>query len=451
MTTSASLRLALSASIAGLLLVACGGPPPAGAPLGMPQNAARSLAATSGQRASSSAYEVLHRFAQTSRGEAPAAQLIDVNGTLYGTTVAGGKSGDGTVYTIGPSGAEKTLYSFRGGTDDGAAPNAGLVDVNGTLYGTTAFAGATYGSQCVVTDGRSGCGTVFAIALSGKEKVVYSFAGGTDGSYPMSGLIDVRGTLYGTTNEGGSNSFGTVYRVSTTGSEKVLHSFSGSGDGIGPAAGLIDVKGTLYGTTNGGGTGTCDCGTVFSITPAGVEAILHSFAGPTGDGGQPLAGLTDVNGTLYGTTSGGGKDGAQPGCSDGCGTVYAITTAGQESIVYYFTGGDIDEDGSYPVAGLTDVNGTLYGTTSQGGGETENDERACHVGGGCGAVFSITTGGTETVLHRFGGGSDGAAPHAALLDVDGTLYGTTEFARFLRRYRNGRNGDGPGTVFMITP
>ncbi|MFY9883899.1 MAG: choice-of-anchor tandem repeat GloVer-containing protein, partial [Candidatus Cybelea sp.] len=272
--------------------------------------------------------------------------------------------------------------------------------------------------------------------------------GGDDGSYPVSGLIDVNGTLYGTTNDGGSGSFGTVYSVGTTGSEKVLHSFSGSGDGAGPAAGLIDVKGTLYGTTEGGGTAECDCGTVFSITIAGVEMVLHSFAGSTGDGERPTSGLIDVNGTLYGTTSGGGKYGSQPGCGGGCGTVYAITTTGKESLVYDFTGSEVNDDGSAPRADLVDMDGALYGTTSEGGEACHDTLCACHFVGGCGTVFSVTTTGAETVLHRFTGGTDGALPIAGLLDVNGTLYGTTEHASSYHRHGGPR---GPGTVFALTP
>jgi uncharacterized repeat protein (TIGR03803 family) len=77
--------------------------------------------------------------------------LIDVNGTFYGTTAGGGASGDGTVFAVRTSGAERAMYSFKGGTD-GANPQAGLVELNGALYGTTSAGGA------------SGNGTVFAVS-----------------------------------------------------------------------------------------------------------------------------------------------------------------------------------------------------------------------------------------------------------------------------------------------
>jgi uncharacterized repeat protein (TIGR03803 family) len=235
--------------------------------------------------------------------------------------------------------------------------------VNGTLYGTSG-------------GGANGKGTVFSITPSGKEQVLYSFRGGTDGAGPAAGVTDVKGTLYGTTEGGGAYSTyyvgpaGTVFSVTPSGKEKVLHSFGLGKDGIQPQAGLVEVKGTLYGTTGVGGSGACGrvgCGTVFSITPSGRETVLHSFNGS--DGQDPSATLLNVNGTLYGTTYIGG--------AYGCGTVFSITLSGYETVVYSFGGSS--QDGCYlPRSGVIDVNGTLYGTTFIGG--AHND----------GTVFSIT-------------------------------------------------------------
>ena len=221
-----------------------------------------------------------------------------------------------------------------------------------------------------------------------KESVLYSFAGGSDGEYPVAALTNVGGRLYGTTKAGGTGSgsvcssgCGTVFKITTSGMESVLHSFGGGSDGLEPVASLSNLGGTLYGTTAyGGASGD---GTVFAITTSGTETALHSFGGGS-DGVEPIASLTNVGGTLYGTTYMGG--------ASGDGTVFKITTSGTETVLYSFVGGS---DGKWPDARLTNVGGTLYGTTKNGGASN------------LGTVFKITTSGKESVLHSFGLGSDG--------------------------------------------
>jgi len=128
--------------------------------------------------------------------------------------------------------------------------------------------------------------------------------------------------LYGTTHDGGDNGVGTVFALDlATGTESVLHSFGSGMDGYWPVAGLIDVKGTLYGTTFVGGTD--GLGTAFALdTASGTESVLHSFSSGTG-GYFPSGGLIDVSGTLYGTAGSGGGAANCPG-SDICGTVFAL-------------------------------------------------------------------------------------------------------------------------------
>ncbi len=315
-------------------------------------------------------YESLYSFRGATDGANPHAGLTIVNGTLYGTTEHGGNDpsgncgaeGCGSVFALNlPSGQERVLYSFQGqgnGYSDGSGPAAGLIDVKGTLYGTTQFGGG-------------GVGTVFSFKLSsGYESVLYSFEGGTDGELPLAGLITRNSMLYGTTSEGGCISgycgsiYGTVFEVSTTyGTESVVHSFGSGSDGRFPIAGLIDVKGTLYGTTLGGGGSGCrhgdGCGTVFEVSTSGTERVLYSFKGGT-DGSGPATGLIDVNGMLYGTTASGG--------AKGNGTVFEVSSSGSEKVLYSFKG---RKDGSEPEAGLIDVKGTLYGTTALGGANSE--------------------------------------------------------------------------------
>jgi uncharacterized repeat protein (TIGR03803 family) len=153
-----------------------------------------------------------------------------------------------------PSVGYGVLYSFKGGSTDGAQPHSGLIAVKGMLYGTTLFGGS---GSC--TGDGSGCGVVFAISTSGKETLLYSFQNESgDGQYPDAGLVNVTGTLYGTTYLGGqyadcaSGACGTVFSVTTSGKEALLHSFDGK-DGGAPLAGLINIKSALYGTTSAGG------------------------------------------------------------------------------------------------------------------------------------------------------------------------------------------------------
>ena len=438
-------RYALSSCVAAVMLSSCGGSqPPIGAPGAMQQNRAIAPAYTSADRIASGSpeYRVLYNFnGKDLDGVDPYGALIDVNGTLYGTTYNGGtyghgtsEGGEGTVFSITRTGAEKVLHSFGKGSD-GSLPLAGLTDVSGTLYGTTS------------SGGTSGHGTVFSISTAGEEHIFYSFRGRPhhDGDAPAASLIDVNGTLYGTTQNGGKygslhhkgrSGDGTVFSITTSGTESVLHSFDSS-NGRSPSASLIDVNGTLYGTTYEGGpyctgSGAFDdgCGAIFSITLAGKEHVLHYFG--SGSDGKHPNGLLDVKGTLYGTTFAGGQCNAS---TYGCGTVYSISPDGTSYQVLYNFGEP--PDGYAPSEGsLIDVKGTLYGTTLAGG-------KYSNIGAGYGTIFSITTTGTEHVLHSFGKGYDGHYPNG-LLDVHGTLYGTTLIGG---KYCY----SGCGTVFALRP
>jgi uncharacterized repeat protein (TIGR03803 family) len=432
MKSSELSRSALGVSIAFSLLAGCGG-------LRQAQDDTQpSIAA----RTNTSNYKVVYSFGTQPDGNNPEASLIDVDGTLYGTTLAGGSysfacryysgNGCGTVFSITTGGTEKVLHSFGYGAD-GTSPLRPLIEVKGTLYGTTFEGGAYPGCSQYFT----GCGTVFSITTGGTETVLHSFFYG-NGAQPRAPLINVKGTLYGTTYVGGANrcglyypgeGCGTVFSITTGGTEKVVYSFRFGRRGFGPMAGLIDVGGTLYGTTLNGGAH--HLGTVFRITPGGREKVLHSFGKPP-DGGQPTASLIDVGGTLYGTTTEGGSYSC-PSNVHGCGTVVSITPSGTEKVLHSFGYGT---DGANPVASLIEVKGTLYGTTFEGGAYSR-----CNYALSCGTVFSITTSGTETVLHNFGGPVDGAEPPAGLLNVKGTLYGTTKYG----------GAHNLGTVFALTP
>jgi len=145
--------------------------------------------------------------------------------------------------------------------------------MGGKLYGTTEQGGGS--SNCA---GQIGCGTVFSVTTAGKEKVIYAFQGGNDGNDPSAGLTRIGSTLYGTTQEGGGTGCqgyqiagcGTVFSVTKEGKEAVVYAFQNAPDANAPSAGLINVGGTLYGTSTAGGANGSD-GAVFSVTPAGVR------------------------------------------------------------------------------------------------------------------------------------------------------------------------------------
>ncbi len=410
MTISRFGRHAFTGCIAAAFLAGCGGSQSSNAiPLG--SAVAPTRTAANGTSPANS-YQTLHHF-DGSDGAYPYGGLIEVNGALYGTTASGGSANDGTVYRISTAGAEKVVHSFAG-SSDGANPGSGLINVNGILYGTTVRGGGV--SRC----SPYGCGTAYAVSTNGKEKVLHSFTGLSDGGNPEASLLNVRGTLYGTTFDGGADFHGTVFRLGTNGSEKVLHSFpSGSSDGYDPVAGLINMNGTLYGTTAEGGSGCLvyGCGTVYRISTSGEEKVVYVFT-TFAEGVGPYAGLISVNGRLYGTTIEGG--------AAGDGTAYRVSTAGVEKVLHSFS---YTPDGDYPNAGVINVKGTLYGTTLYGG--------AHHFG----TIYSISTSGVETILHSFAGGSDGANPAGGLINVNGTLYGTT----------SGGGARRDGTIFALTP
>jgi uncharacterized repeat protein (TIGR03803 family) len=370
--------------------------------------------------ANAGSYRSLYSFGQFGKaddGRRPSADLIAVGSEFFGTTEYGGTTdyacylGCGTVFGVNAAGKEHVVYHFIGG-NDGAGPAGGLINVSGALYGTTSSGGA--GSAC-----SGGCGTVFKLSTDGKsENIIYSFEGGTDGAGPVAGLVSFNGSLYGTTLYGGvttplcSAGCGTVFTVSARGAESVVYAFKGGTDGAQPVARLIAIDGALYGTTQYGGSSTAlcatGCGTLFRIVASGAKKTVYSFkyTNTSGDGAYPVAGPTAVGSELYGTTMGGGKMGD--------GTVFKVNpSSGAESVLHSFSCCVSSTDGEYPLAHLTQVSGTLYGTTRNGG--TANK----------GVVFKITTAGSESVLHDFAGKPDGAQPQASLLSHSGTLYGTT--------------------------
>jgi uncharacterized repeat protein (TIGR03803 family) len=344
------------------------------------------------------------------------------------------------------------LYNFSGGSD-GGVPSSNLVfDRSGNLYGATQYGGLGYG-------------TVFELSPNGNggwnESVLYSFAGGADGSYPLGSLIlDKAGNVYGTAIDGGANFAGVLFRLSRSGAnwnQTVLYNFcsqSNCTDGANPFGNLVrDKAGNLYGTTNNnnypgvvfeltpsaqgwteqsiysvdtsdipgltmGASGNIfgSSGTnVFELSPNGqggwTPMVLHTFAGYPKDGGIPEgAPMLDRHGNIYGTTYDGG--------ADNFGTVYELspgTNGWIEHILHSFKG----TDGQYPYSGVVlGRAGRLYGTSS-GGGEFSSGT-VYEVGQVANGDFH------ENVLVNFNA-TNGYQPTASLIaDSTGNLYGTTQ-------------------------
>jgi hypothetical protein len=292
-----------------------------------------------------------------------------------------------------------------------------------------------------------------------KEKVLYSFQGGSDGSTPAGGVVfDKAGNLYGVTNEGGSTcpspGCGTIFQLAPPAqkggawTETILYGFNGTDGSIPVGGAIIDGNGNLYGTTAYGGSGTCllfgdnvGCGVVYELSPPTKEGgqwtytVLYNFQGGK-DALFPWGNLVfDKSGNLYGATQFGGGKGTtcNPYFDGNCGTVFKLSHPKQkggkwtEKILHSFAGG---ADGATPNGGLVlDSKGALYGTTFIGGYNCPH-----HSGDGCGTVFELKPPvgkdgvWTEKQIHVFQNGSDGAQPSAGvILGANGSVYGAAGF------------------------
>ncbi len=370
-------------------------------------------------------------------GSFPNAGVIaDSAGNLFGTTELGATNGAGAVYRLTPPAAgqtawtENTLWNFTGGVDGGQPTGALIFDQtgSGTLFGTTR------------SGGTSNAGTVFRLDPPAggtgpwTETVIWSFTGGTDGAQPLAGLYQNPTTkvLFGTASIGGSSGAGVVFQLSPpSGSGSAwtlipLWSPTGGSDGAAPTGSLIaDTTGALYGTTKFGGNQTCPmagypyygepnsdtdpalnapyvgigangCGVVFKLTPPAIsggswtQSVIWSFTGAQ-DGGNPVAGLVDVSGVLYGLTP---AYGSAIGASESkggsfTGSIYALTPPSQPGGAYTETNFPVpfgQTIGTYARGNiLVGPGGKFYCTASYGGPNWVH-----HAFYGNGSVMSIT-------------------------------------------------------------
>jgi uncharacterized repeat protein (TIGR03803 family) len=368
-------------------------------------------------------FTVLRNFDYPGGAYPYAGLLQGMDGALYGTAYQGGSNGPGTAFKLNTDGTGFTvLKSFSYGSDQGAGayPYAGLLEgTDGRLYGTT------------IQGGTGSYGTVYQLNTDGTGfNVLHNFDYYT-GAYPYAARL-VQGTdgaLYGTTYYGGSGSYGTVFKLNTDGSGfTVLQNFDYSTTGGYVYAGLMQgTDGALYGTAYQGGTS--GYGTAFKLNTNGTGFTVLKNFDYSASGGYVFAGLVQgSDGALYGAASSGG--------SGGYGTVYKLNTDGSGFTVLQNFDYSV---GAYPYAGLLQgADGALYGTTYYGGT------------GSYGTAFKLNPDGTGfSTLQNFDY-SVGAYPYAGLLQgTDGTLYGTTfqgGSGGYGTVYKLNPNGSGFGVV-----
>lgn len=367
-----------------------------------------------------SSYKIIYTFTGGADGAFPSDSgtlIIDhYDGSLYGTTQYGGQCGQGTTFILSPNGngrwTNTVLHSFCGGSD-GAYPVPG-VD-GGELYYACSLPKESCPSQGSVTDGGNGnLGGYFSTQsfylfnpLWGGVTTPYapssglSFVGNDGNAWPD--IVDAG--FYG-----GLNGHGGIHGTGSYADDYDFCSLPGCVDGANPASVVVqDGTYNRYGMTMSGGAN--NLGVVYEWQAKNTPnqptvwyqlVVVHSFTGGTNDGAYPfLGGLTlgtQKIGTLsvpaiWGTT----PEGGGPGCggSLGCGTVFEmvkdpcfVICGWNFGLLHGFSGG---ADGGYPYSGLTNLNGTLYGTTRTGG----------QYGGG--TIYSMAPDGSNfQVLWNFG-------------------------------------------------
>ena len=385
-------------------------------------------------------------------------------------TLAAAPPADAQTYTV--------LHDFTGGVD-GGLPHQLTLGGDGNFYGTSTLGGAN--SQ----------GNLYRLDTSGTLTVLYSFTGGAGGCMPEGSVFrDSNGDLYGTTHQCGDPhcSCGVFFKLGASNVLTILHTFTKGADGSGPEGeypsnNLVSVNGELYGTTEAGGS--TGWGVLYKITKTGHYTVLQSL--PEGGIGAQGDLTRDSAGNIYGETWGpsygsifeldtagnfstaytfadGVDDGGGPvgrlllgaggtftGASsytpapNSCGLIYRLESDGTETALHHFFAAD-GENGCSPQTGVIDVGGTLYGTTAEGGGPSVT---YCYFGSGCGVLFQISPSGVYSVLHRFTG-PEGAWPQDELTKGnDGNVYGVAKLGG------TGNCGSstapGCGVIFKYTP
>jgi len=392
----------------------------------------------------------------TSIGLSPKGELVQgPDGSWYGTAVYGGDANLGTIFKLTPAGQLIRLHSFSG--LDGAYPLAGLCfGADGALYGVTSSGGIT------------NHGELFKITTDGSLTGLHSFDEALLGGYPSYTLtLAPDGSLYGTTNGGGSSGYGTVFKYTTDGQFSQVVSMT---DAIAePSSPLtIGPDGNFYGTTAKGSTRKTLNGTIYKVTPSGTLTMIAGFLYPTKAsryGGGPAGRLAlGPDGNFYGITTNNllysqGRDAE----------LYRVTPSGaltklkafwyEQGYVAAIPGVVFGPDGAIYggiTAGGSTGGGELYRMTLDGSYSDFADFAQCSLGcgmssvptlGADGALYGMTDSAT---LYRVSGGAYQAIatfteaqvtkPSKLTLGLDGNLYGVGE--------HGGKSGN--GSVFRVT-
>jgi uncharacterized repeat protein (TIGR03803 family) len=359
-------------------------------------------------------------FGSCTDGAAPNQGIIQASdGNYYGTTSTGGANGSGSIFRLTPSGTLTTLYSLCGsaGCSDGKTPSSQLVQApDGSLFGTTLAGGTSEegSSEC-----DNGCGVMYRITLAGSYSVIYNFCQKVacgDGQQPGQFILGSDGNFYGVASEGGPPytpcqfGCGEIYKMTPAGVWSAVYGFQGQNDGLMPTGLVQGTDGNFYGTSGGGANSE---GTIFQII-AGTFQTIYTFCATTGcaDGSEPTALVQGSDGNYYGGTFEGGTNGK--------GTLFKVTSAGVLNPLYSFcsTSG-CGNSVSSPM--YVASNGNFYGTTASGGTTGTN----CTTG--CGELFELTSSGSYAGLHAFAPATaDAQLPSGPLAQAsNGSLYGTS--------------------------
>ena len=202
---------------------------------------------------------------------------IDDHGVLYGATFAGGTGtacwdGCGTVFSLAPSGPngaweETVLHNFTGGSGEGEGPTF-LMGRLGVIYGVT------------LAGGTSDQGTVFSLTPpaspdeSWTQTVLFNYPQFDGGHWNLGPgplvLSPESGVFYGVTAYGGDSGGGAAFSLTPPASPvgswsySLLAAFDQGDYGAFPTT-LIGSGHLLYGTTAAGPAS--NLGTVFSLEP----------------------------------------------------------------------------------------------------------------------------------------------------------------------------------------